>query len=190
MATVTETKQMTLEELLQLEDGIERWSIQGDVWEKPMAYRNRWHSMLEAWIVYLLIDWLVKLPVPRGKVLSGEAGFRLRCDPNSTVGIDVAYVSADVAANNADDTTLIDGVPILAVEILSPSDKQEEIDAKIDEFMSVGVKKAWVVDPHDKTVTVYRQGRPPETFNITHDLSGDPDMAGFRVPVARIFQSE
>lgn len=190
MATVTETRQMTLEELLQLEDGIERWSIQGDVWEKPMTYRNRWHSALEAWIVYLLMDWLVKLPPPRGKVFSGEAGFRLRRDPNSTVGIDIAFVSAEVAAGNPDDTTLIDGVPILAVEILSPSDKQEEIDAKIDEFMSVGVKQVWVVDPHDQTVAVYRPGRPPETFNVTHELSGEPDLPGFRVPVARIFQSD
>src|SRR5438046_2476087 len=102
MATMTETPELTLDELLQLDDGVERWSIQGEVWEKPMTYRNRWHSALEAWIVYLLLDWLVKLPLPRGRVLSGEAGFRLRRDPNSTVGIDVAYVSAEVAARNPD----------------------------------------------------------------------------------------
>ena len=52
-----------------------------------------------------------------------------------------------------------EGTPDQVVEILSPSDKQQEIDAKIDEFMDVGVKQVWIVDPHDKTVTVYRPGQ-------------------------------
>src|SRR5258708_31446069 len=143
MATRTEAQDLTLEELLLLEDGVERWSIQGDVWEKPMTYRNRWHSALVVWTAHLLLEWLLKQPLPRGKILGGEAGCRLRRNPNSVVGIDIVYISPDLAAHDPDDTTLIDGVPVLAVEILSPSDKQEEIDAKIDEFMSVGVKQVW-----------------------------------------------
>jgi Uma2 family endonuclease len=190
MATVLETPELTLDELLQLDDGVERWTIQGDLWEKPMTYRNRWHSKLEAWITHLLLEWLMLRPLPRGQVHSGEAGCRLRRDPNTVVGIDIVYISAELAAHDPDDTTIIDGVPILAVEILSPSDKEEEINAKIDEFMDVGVKQAWVVDPHDETVTVYRPGQPPETFNITRELSGEPDLPGFRVAVARIFHRD
>ena len=125
-----------------------------------------------------------------GDVLGGKAGCRLRRDPVSVVGVDIVYISAELAAHDPDDTTIIDGVPILAVEILSPSDKEEGIDAKIDEFMDVGVKQIWIVDPHDETVTVYRPGVPPESFNIKHELSGEPDLPGFRVPVARIFQRD
>ena len=190
MASALVETEPTLDELLQQDDGIERWTIQGKLWEKPKTYRDRWHSRIEPMIVYFLIEWLIRQPMPRGEVLSGEVGFRLRRNPNSTVGIDIAYVSAEVAALDPDDTTLIDGVPILAVEILSPSDKQEEIDEKIDEYKDVGVKQVWVVDPQDETVTVYRPDRPPETFNITHELSGDPELPGFRVSVARIFQRD
>jgi Uma2 family endonuclease len=188
MATVAESRELTLEELLELDDGIERWSIRGELREKPSTYRNRWHSGLVIWFGHLLVEWLLTQPLPRGEIAGGEAGCRLRKDPPSIVGIDIAYISAELAAHNPDDTTLIDGVPILAVEILSPSDKQEEIDEKIDEFMAVGVKQVWIVDPHDETV--YRSGRPPEAFNITHELFGDPDLPGFRVPVARIFQRD
>ena len=86
-------------------------------------------------IAKFLDNWLDGQPEPRGEVLSGEAGCRLRRDPDTTVGIDVVYISAALAQRQSADTTLIDGVPVLVVEILSPSDTQEEIDEKIDGYL-------------------------------------------------------
>ncbi|MEX0702042.1 MAG: hypothetical protein WD069_08095 [Planctomycetales bacterium] len=89
MATATETSSrlMTAEEFLALpEDGMERMLIRGRLWEKPVTRRNRWHSWIEARIVYLLWDWLESQPKPRGLVHSGEAGFRLHRDPDTFVG--------------------------------------------------------------------------------------------------------
>ena len=63
-------------------------------------------------------------------MVSGEAGFVLRQNPPSGVGIDIAYVSAEVAARQPD-AAYFDGPPVLAVEILSPSDTQESIDEKV-----------------------------------------------------------
>ena len=37
-------------------------------------------------------------PTPRGEILVGDAAFRLRRNPDTTVGIDLAYVSAEMAA--------------------------------------------------------------------------------------------
>jgi len=46
---------MTTEELLALpEDGVDRYLIRGLLREKPMTKRNRWHTRVEARIVYLL----------------------------------------------------------------------------------------------------------------------------------------
>lgn len=50
-----------------------------------------------------------------------DGGFRLQ-NPDTSVGIDVAYVSAEVIAQQGARTTMIDGVPTLAVEVLSPYD--------------------------------------------------------------------
>ena len=36
-------------------------------------------------------------------------------------------------------TTMIDGVPSLAVEVLSPSDTQEDIEEKVDEYLDASV---------------------------------------------------
>jgi Uma2 family endonuclease len=188
MAVAETTAPMTTEQLLALpDDGMERWLIRGQLREKPMTVRNRWHSRIMVRVARFLDVWLDQQPEPRGSVLGGEAGVRLRRDPDTTVGIDVVYVSAEVAANQPNDTTLIDGVPVLAVEILSPSDTLEEIDTKIDEYLAAGVALVWTIDPHDRTVTIYRPGQEPEVVNVREELSGEPHLPGFRVPVAALF---
>jgi Uma2 family endonuclease len=188
MSAPAEVKLMTAEDLLLLpDDGVERWLNQGQLREKPLTYRNRWHSQIEATIVYLLKVWLEKQSRPRGTILCGEAGCRLRRNPDSVVGVDVMYVSAEVAAQQPDNTTIIEGIPVLVVEILSPSDKQEEIDEKVDLYRAAGVPLIWVVDPHDATVLVYRPQAEPMLFNRTQELSGDPQLPGLRITVADIF---
>jgi len=179
---------MTTEEMLALpDDGKERWLIRGELREKPMTVRNRWHSRVLTRIAQLLGNWLDGQPEPRGEILGGEAGVRLRRTPDSTVGVDLIYVSAELAAEEPEETTLIDGVPILAVEILSPSDTVEEIEEKVDEYLSAGVALVWLVNPHRRTVQVCRPNAGPKLFNEEEELSGEPHLPGFRVAVKQLF---
>jgi Uma2 family endonuclease len=78
-------------------------------------------------------------------------------------------------------------VPVLVVEILSPNDTQVQIDEKIDGYLKAGVALVWVIDPHDRTVLIYRPGEEPELVNVRQELSGEPPLTGFRVPVAQLF---
>ncbi len=121
-------------------------------------------------------------------MLGGEAGVRLLRDPETTVGIDVVYVSAEVVVRQTDDTTLIDGVPTLAVEILSPNDTVEDINEKLALYRRAGVPLVWLIDPYDQTVTVYAAGDQPVLFNINQELSAEPHLPGLRVPVSRLFE--
>lgn len=188
MSAMLETPLMTTEEMLALpRDGMERWLIRGQLREKPMTVRNRFHSRLMARIVYLLEKWLEMQPGPRGQVLCGEAGCRLQRDPDTTVGIDVVYIAANLAQQESDDTTLIDGVPVLAVEINSPSDTNKEINEKIDDYLAAGVPLIWIVDPGRQTIMVIRQDRDPELVTITQELTAEPFLPGFRVAAKEIF---
>jgi Uma2 family endonuclease len=188
MSDVLELPVTTTETLLTMpENGVDRYLIRGQLREKPVTRRNRWHSSVEARLAYLLWQWLDQQPPPRGNICSGEAGCILRHDPDTTVGIDIVYVSADLASRDAKGTTLIDGVPILAVEILSPSDTLEEIDEKVNEYLSSGVAQVWLVHPRFKTVEIFRPNAAPELFNEGQELDGGKDLPGFRVPVASIF---
>lgn len=187
MATA-ETTLLTTEQLLALpDDGVERWLIRGQLREKPMTYRNRWHSRTMVRVGHLLEVWREKQPEPRGAVLGGEAGVRLRRDPDTIVGIDVIYISAELAARQSDEISVIDGVPVLAVEILSPSNTVEEIDEKIEQYLEAGVALVWILDPRHRTVTIYRPDREPELVNAKQELSGDTYLPGFQVPVADLF---
>lgn len=180
---------MTVEEFFALpdDDGVDRMLIQGRLWEKPMTKRNRWRSSCEAAIARLIGNWVMSQSKPRGRVFSGEAGFILRGTPSSAVGIDVAYASHEVLSRSVAETRM-DGPPVLAVEILSPSDKQEEIIAKVREYLDVGVALVWIVEPEFKTVTVYRPGDRPKLYSGADKLSGGEQMPGFEITVNQIFE--
>lgn len=180
---------MTTEEMLALpENGMERDLIRGELREKPVTVRNRFHSTAESKIVGFLTLWELQKTQSLGRICSGEAGCILQRNPDTTVGIDVAYFSAETVARQTDATTLFDGAPLLAVEILSPTDQMEEIEEKIDEYLAVGVPLVWIVNLKRRTVTVYRPDAKPQLFNDTQELSGDPHLLGLRVPVAMIFE--
>ena len=131
----------------------------------------------------ILLDWLDEQPEPKGQILAGEAGVILRHDPDTTVGIDVAYISAEVIVRQTEDSTLIDGVPTLVVEILSPSDTIEDINEKIDAYLAAKVAIIWIIDPYRRTVTVYQPDSEPELFNVRDELSAEPHLpgSGFRL---------
>ena len=179
---------LTTDELLALPpDGMDRWLIRGQLREKPTTVRNRWHSRITARLSQLLGNWLDGQPAPRGEILDGEAGVRLRRDPDTTVGIDVIYIGPELAAKEPKDTRLIEGVPVLAVEILSPNDTEDETNEKIATYLEAGVSLVWIVDVHYRTALVYRPDAEPVLFNVQQELSADPHLPGFRVPVAQIF---
>src|SRR5438132_672500 len=98
-----------------------------------------------------------------------------------------AYLSAETAQANTDDESFIDGAPALVVEILSPSDKHEEVTEKVDVYLDAGVKLVWVADPSFRTITVYRADAPPQLFNETQTIDAEPHLPGFRAAVSEVF---
>jgi Uma2 family endonuclease len=197
MSTATPAKVYTTADLLAMpDDGVERWIIRGQLREKPpeipgvtMTVRNRTHSEVMMTIGYVIKSWLRTRPEPRGKVYGGEAGVRLRGTADSTVGVDIVFASAELVAAQPDDgTTLLDGVPTLVGEILSPNDTQEQIEEKIDTYLGAGVPIVWIVNPYRRTVAVHRPGHEPDTYNRTQTLPQYPEMPGFAPTVAELFE--
>jgi Uma2 family endonuclease len=181
---------MTSEELFALRPSkkVDRWLFRGELRESKVTKRNPSHSGTTARISYLLISWLEKQPKPRGKVFDGEAYFRIRKDPDTNVGIDVALAPAELVAATGKKASFLDGIPVLAVEVLSPYDKMKEIDDALVEYLACGIPLVWVVNPYAETVTVYRPGSPPVLFNTTQELSGEPVLPGFAVAVSALFE--
>ncbi len=72
-------------------------------------------------------------------------------------------VSAEVLAAQTGESTIVEGIPTLCVEILSPSEVVERIDEKTDAYLAAGVPLVWLLDLHDKSVTVYRPAPNPSS---------------------------
>ncbi len=179
----------TIDDLLAMpEDGKRYWLIDGEIVEMGMTQWNKHHTKAESRVSQLLLNWNDKQPVPRGSVHAGEAGVIF--DEDDSVGIDVVYLSPEQAARNAGDdlSTMIVGAPTLAVEILSPSNTMAIIHKKIDTYLAHGVAVVWLVDTHFRTVTLHRPNRPTAMLNSTEILNGDPELPGFCVPVAQLFE--
>ena len=187
MATVMSP--VTTEELLALpEEGVDRWLIAGELRERSMTTRNRFHSGVMSRMAQALTNWLDQQPEPRGQVLTGDAGVRLARNPDTTFGVDLVFISAEVLARQTPGTAWIDGIPTLAVEILSPSDTVEDIHEKVTAYKQAGVPLVWIVDPYDRTVTVHRPHAEPELFNVKQNLGNIPQLPGFDVCVRAFFE--
>ncbi len=186
----TATALMTTEEMLSLpeNDAFDRELIRGELRERPMTVRNKVHSRLLVNVAYQLKAWQRRVDDRAGIVLGGEVGAILARDPDSTVGIDVAYFDRNVVLSESGETTLVAGAPIFAIEIMSPSDRIEDIDEKLAEYLAHGVQLVWVISPKFRTVTVYRPGSEPELFNVRETISAAPELPGFECPVAELFE--
>lgn len=180
---------MTSEQLFALPPSkkVDRWLFRGELRESKVTKRNPNHTGAVMALGRILGNWAVEDPATRGRVHGAEAYFRIRRDPETNVGIDVALASPEQQAAVRKKTNYIDGPPVLAVEVLSPNDKQRDIDVAIEEYLECGVKLVWIVNPYTETVAVYRADRKPELVNADEELSGEPFLPGFRCPVYQIF---
>jgi Uma2 family endonuclease len=186
MATV-ESARMTVEEFLALpDDGVDRMLINGEVRELGPTLRDPAHATTAANVSFLLESWRRDRPKPRGFVGAGQVNVRLSA--RTMVGLDLAYVSPELAAATPKSNTYFDGVPTLAVEILPPSDKQEDIEDKITTYLDAGVPLVWIIQPRFRTVTVYRPDAVPRLFTIEDDITAEPHLPGFRAAVAEMFE--
>jgi Uma2 family endonuclease len=189
MATISQS--MTEEEFLALpdDDGIERELIRGELRERPtMTTRGFAHSAVMNRVAQRLTNWSDLQPEPRGTVVVGDAKVRLRQDPPTFVGVDVAYIGAGSKPEASRRARFISGRPILAVEILSPNDRHEDVSDKVVEYLEAGVPLVWIVDTLFSTVTVYRPDAKPQLFNADQILTAELFLPGFQVTVADLFE--
>ena len=73
------------------------------------------------------------------------------------------------------------------VEVLSISNTYSEMSRKRREYFQAGVALLWMVDPRERTVTVYTS---PQGFEVHREgavLQGGDVVSGFEVDTAALF---
>ena len=69
--------------------------------------------------------------------------------------------------------------PDFAVELLSPSDKLEKTQDKMQEYLDNGMVLGWLINLGQKQVEIYCQGNQVEILNAPNSLSGETVLSGF-----------
>lgn len=102
---------------------------------------------------------------------------------------DVMFVSFERWPRNArrPDTNAWDVLPELCVEVVSPSDRAEEIETKVDEYLRAGVSLVWVIYPENARVYVYESASSVARLSRADTLRGGTVLPGFELPLADLF---
>ena len=74
------------------------------------------------------------------------------------------------------------------VEVVSPNDLYGDVEAKVDEYLRVGIKLVWVVDPRTKAIRIHRANETIQDVGLKDELSGEDVVPGFRCAVQDVFR--
>ena len=76
--------------------------------------------------------------------------------------------------------------PVLAVEVLSPTNDDEEMRVKVVNYLAAGTE-VWVVNPDKQRVDVHRPGQAVQVLRLDDTLDGGALLPGFTLAVREIF---
>ena len=183
MATITLT---TAEDLAAMPDDGNRYDlIRGGL--VRMSPAGAEHGELGNLMGYVVSDHV--LPRKLGKVYASETGFILSRNPDTVLAPDVAFVRADrLTGRRRDRRGFLPLAPDLIVEVISPSERPDNVAEKIRIYMEAGVRLAWLLYPDPPAIAVHAPGRPVQMLHEGDWLEGEDVLPGFRVAVTDLFR--
>lgn len=122
-----------------------------------------------------------------GEVYAAETGFLLARDPDTVRAPDAAFVRGDRVADLEKPTGFLAGPPDLAVEVVSPSDTNEAVDAKILDYLDAGTRQVWVISPRHRTLRVVESRRSSRILGPDDVLDGGDLLPGLSLRVGELF---
>ena len=180
----TTTQLMTADELLKLPRGRHRYElVKGEL--ITMSPAGHEHGAV---IMNLAAPLAMHVKTNKlGTVFGAETGFKLTSHPDTVLAPDIAFIRRERVEQTGLSKGFGTGSPDLAVEVLSPGDREAKLKAKVAEWLANGALAVWVVSPKLRNVTVYRS-LTDVTILAEHDeLDGQDVVPGFRCRVADIF---
>ena len=176
MATVT--KRWTLDDLNTLpDDGNKYEVVRGELFVTPPPTPT--HETVCA-VLHRILDRYVEAET-LGMVYTPRAVLRFE---DSEVEPDLMVRQKHVGDSS---TWPSAPIPLLIVEVFSPSTQRRDVNQKRDLYMDAGVGEYWMVDPDRRAIIVVRKDRENEL--VTDEMTWHP--ASVREPlifaVARVF---
>jgi Uma2 family endonuclease len=80
--------------------------------------------------------------------------------------------------------------PDFVIELKSPSDTVSSLQTKMEEYIQNGARLGWLIDPDRRRIHVYRPNREVEVLKNPSSVSGDPELPGFTLELAEIWDPD
>jgi Uma2 family endonuclease len=168
MAMPNAVKRWTLQELHSLpDDGNKYELVRGELFVTPPPTYD--HETIGARLTQILVPYVA------------AHGLGLVYHPRAVLRFEGSEVEPDLMVRRAAPGADWDRapIPILVVEILSPSTRRRDREQKRELYTDASIAEYWMVDPERRTITVVAAGRPDVTE--TEALAWSP--AGASAPL-------
>ncbi len=180
----TEIQLITADELLKMpDDGFRYELIKGELKKMPPPGHRHGRVAME-------FGWRLAQHVKAnnlGAVYAAETGFLLSEDPDTVRAPDCAFVKRERLEAGGDVEGYSPGAPDLAVEVVSPGDTYTEVEEKAIEWLASGSSTVLVLNPRQRTVTVYRSLSDITILDEGAVLDISDVATGFKVLVKDLF---
>ena len=122
----------------------------------------------------------------RGRVFDSNTGFFL--SDGSSFTPDAAYATAEqlqgLTSNQLARFPRL--CPAFMIELVSRRDRRKAVETKMQNWIANGALVAWLIDPYQKSVTIYEPGKPP--IIVTDAIMiGNAPIAGFEFNTADVW---
>jgi Uma2 family endonuclease len=180
----TTVHSMTAAELLRLPTDGQRYElIRGELRQRTPAGPT--HGRLAMRIAAHLFQHVESHSL--GTVFAAETGFQLAQDPDTVRAPDVAFVSQERSEAVGETEGFWPGAPDVAVEVISPSDRYTDVEDKVVEWLEAGSRMVIVVNPRQRSVTVYHSRTDVIRLTEADTLEGGEVIPGWHLPIREVF---
>ena len=181
MATVTEL--ITAEQFESMTDIDRAELIYGEIVE--MSSNKSVHGFVEGKLVFELN--LYCREAKCGIIMSGDNCFVLQRDPDLVRCPDVSYVRNERIPSPFP-TGFFPGPPDIAVEVVSPSDRVSDVNAKIEQWLRAGTVAVWIADPQSKTSSIHALENDKVVGRQVDSFAHEELLPGFELPAIKLFE--
>jgi Uma2 family endonuclease len=187
MSAITSDPPITPDDLMKMPDAVAYELVDGLLVERELGAES---SAVAAKIIALLVLFLRDHRL--GRVFGSDASFHCFAKaPGKIRRADVSFVQyGRLPVGQAPKGNLL-MAPDLAVEVVSPNDTWEQVDAKVLEWLDAGARLVWVVTPGTETVRVHRPptaaAGPTSMLTADGSISGEDVLPGFTAAVREFF---
>ena len=152
--------------------------VDGILVEKPMGF---YESVLAMTIGRTIGNYLKDHNLG---IVAGEAGM-LRILGDRIRIPDVSFIRWDRLPERRVPVPVVS--PDLAIEVLSESNTEQEMQDKLEEYFAGGTRLAWIIDPRIRTARIYRAPGEFAVIDQAGSLTGGDVLPGFELPLEDLF---